>query len=181
MPIKWSRAGVGATVVQKNLFIHSFIHSLITRISRRHSERKRWKTYDNKQTKKTKNKKKTLLNVRKKDERKSCILVLLTVRDVLFPGTQIYIQDVPPNTVHPVLHLQMWTLSLWSVPFIRPHCFVSVSGGLRIAVCVPRGAGKKKKLRNNEAMLMQGEMWTESSPCRSADVLHQGRGSIIKL
>lgn len=76
---------------------------------------------------------------------KEKVVFLCYLLYVLFPGTQIYIQDVPPHTVHPVIHLQMWTLSLRSVPFIRPHCFVSGSGGLRIAVCVPRGAEKNKK------------------------------------
>ena len=70
------------------------IHSLRTRISRRRSERRRCKNYNNKQ-------KNNLLNVRKKEKRKSCILCYLLYVTFYFPGTLVYIQDVPPDTQPP--------------------------------------------------------------------------------
>lgn len=84
--------------------------------------------------------------------------------------------------VNSVLHLEMCVLvASFTVLFIRPQLFDSGSGGLRIAVCIPRGAKKKrgkKTFRKNDAMPLQWE-WTESSACLTTDVLLQGHSTII--
>lgn len=117
--------------------------------------------------------------MRKKDKRKSCILVLLTVRFIP-RDTDLHPRRAPPHSppsaspsnVNPVAAIS---------PFYKATLFrLRLRGSENSGLCPTRGWKKQKKtLRNNEAMLLQGEMWTESSPCRPAGVLHQGRAASL--
>ena len=127
-------------------------------------------------------KKNNLLNVRKKEKRKSCILCYLLYVTFYFPGTLVYIQDVPPDTQPPRASPSNVNPVAAFIPFYKAPLFRPRPRGAKNRGRLPRGGKKKKKkkkLRNNESMLLQGEMWTDSSPCRTADVLQQGPSIII--
>lgn len=90
--------------------------------------------------------------IRKTSQKKTKLHCCFTHCKRRFPCTQIYIQM--SLQIIQSFTLKCGSFSRLSVLFIRPHLFDFGSEGLRIAVCIPWGGEKRKRLRNNDAMLL---------------------------